>query len=86
MTWFHHQCTHSLSDTSLKMIWVGGGGGGGCPQEMAKLPEEGYLDISHLLDVRWQIWGARRAQNSQPYDTVGKSKASNKRLIMGKNF
>ena len=37
-----------------------GGGGGGCdsPHEMAKLPEEGYLDISHLLDVRLQSCGA----------------------------
>ena len=31
--------------------------------EAAKLPEEGQLDFSHLLDVTRQAWGARRAPN-----------------------
>ena len=65
---------------------------GDTPLEAAELPEEGYLDISHLLDVTRQGLGARRAPNlkgpqtSEPYETVGKTKASNKRLIMGKDF
>ena len=52
----------------------------------AKLLEEGYLDISHLSDVTQQGRGARRAPTSKPYDIVGKTKAWNKRLIMGKEF
>ena len=38
-------------------------GRGDTSLEAAKLPEEGYLDISHLLDVTRQARRARRAPN-----------------------
>lgn len=60
-------------------------GRGDTSLEAAKLPEEGCLDISHLLGVMRQARGARRPQTSKPCDTVGKTKASNKLLIMGKD-
>lgn len=46
MNWFHHRCTNGLSDDFLKMDWRGD-----TLLEMAKLPEDCYLDISHRLDA-----------------------------------
>ena len=39
-----------------------------------------------FLMSRGKVWKQEGAQTSEPYDTVGKTKASNKRLIMGKDF
>ena len=55
MTWFHHRCIHGLSDRFPEKDCRGN------TLLEAKLPEEGYLDIRHLLDVKRQAWGATRA-------------------------
>ena len=57
MTWFHQRGTHGLSDKFPE-----NDGRGGTSLEAAQLPE-GYLNISHLLDVTRQAWEARRAPN-----------------------
>ena len=81
MTLFHHRCTHSLSGGPPRVIGV------------VKLilrrqtcrKKLIWTSVIFLISGK-KIWGARRAQTSDPYDTVGKNKAWSTGPIMGKDF
>ena len=54
--------------------------------ELTEIAEEGKLDVLHVF----QLWDKAReqagAQTSHPYETVGRTTASKRRLIMGKDL
>ena len=54
--------------------------------EPANLAEERQLQVCHLLQLWQQVASAKVPQTSQPYDTVGLTTASKRRLIIGKDL
>ena len=76
MNWFHHRCTP----------WPENGWRGTFLQRRQSCWKKATWTLAIFLmscdNTGEQEW----PQTSEPYDTVGKTKASNKRLIMGKDF
>ena len=81
MTWFHHRCTHGISDNSRKMI-----AGVTLLLRRQSCRKKAIWTSAIFLMSHGKVGEQKGPQTSEPYETVGRTKASNKRLIMGKDF
>ena len=81
MTWFHHRCTHGISDNSRKMS-----AGMTFLLRRQSCRKKAIWTSAIFLMSRGKVGEQKGPQTSEPYETVGRTKASNKTPHHGKGL